>query len=61
MKVSEVRRKIEKAGCYIIRHGSRHDVYLNPLTGEQFSVSRHMSEELAKGTCEGILKSGGVK
>ncbi|KAA6329746.1 hypothetical protein EZS27_021467, partial [termite gut metagenome] len=50
MKVSELRRRLEKAGCYVIRNGGNHDWYFSPITKQSFPVSRHMSEEVPKGT-----------
>ena len=61
MKTSELVRKVKKAGCHIKRHGSRHDVWVNPTTGETFSLPRHPSEEVPKGTAEQIMKAAGVK
>jgi mRNA interferase HicA len=29
MKRKELIRQLEKAGCILLRHGSRHDVYVN--------------------------------
>ncbi|OPX24720.1 MAG: addiction module toxin, HicA family [Candidatus Latescibacteria bacterium 4484_107] len=30
-----------KEGCVLLRHGSRHDIYLNPSTGLKQPVPRH--------------------
>ncbi len=30
-----------KNGCYLKRHGSKHDIYANPRTGRQAPVPRH--------------------
>lgn len=60
MKVSELRRKLEKAGCYIKRHGSNHDLYYSPITGASFPVSRHLSEEMPIGTQRSIEKQAGI-
>jgi len=37
------------AGCILHRHGGRHDVYLNPASGQKQSVPRHadIDEHLA--------------
>ena len=61
MKTSEFMRKISKAGCCVYRRGSSHDVWVNPKTGGKTSVSRHVSQELSKGTVEGMLKELGLK
>jgi mRNA interferase HicA len=34
-------RELEKAGCYLKRHGKKHDIYANPLNGKQSPVPRH--------------------
>ncbi|MCE5333202.1 MAG: type II toxin-antitoxin system HicA family toxin [Desulfobacteraceae bacterium] len=41
MKRSEFIRELRAAGCVLLRHGSRHDVYLNPATGRKQPVPRH--------------------
>jgi len=61
MKVSEFKRKIEKLGCYVLRHGARHDVYFSPKTGQTFPVSRHDNEELPTGTLMSMSKKAGLK
>lgn len=61
MKVSEFRRRIESIGCFVKRHGGRHDIYYSPLTGEIFPVSRHGSEEIPKGTLLSMSKKAGLK
>ena len=33
MKRQAFVRELEKAGCVLVRHGKRHDVYRNPATG----------------------------
>ena len=32
---------IEAEGCYVLRHGSRHDVYINPKNGLKQPIPRH--------------------
>ncbi len=41
---------LEQRGCILIRHGSRHDIYLNPATGQRQPIPRHadIEEMLAK-------------
>ncbi len=46
--------------CYIIRHGSSHDIWYSEITGLQFVVPRHGSKEIATGTVEKIKKSAGI-
>lgn len=41
---------IESAGCVLLRHGSRHDIYMNPRNNMRQPVPRHkeIDEALAK-------------
>jgi mRNA interferase HicA len=50
MKRTELIRELHEAGCVLLRHGARHDVYLNPATGQRQPVPRHteIDDALAK-------------
>jgi hypothetical protein len=50
MKRTELIHQLTEAGCVFDRHGSRHDVYLNPATGQKQPVPRHreIDDALAK-------------
>ena len=50
MKRGDLIRKLERAGCVLARHGSRHDLYLNPATGQRQPVPGHreIDDALAK-------------
>ncbi len=50
MKRGELIRQLVQAGCVLYRHGSRHDIYLNPVTGLKQPVPRHaeIDDTLAK-------------
>ncbi len=50
MKRSELIRELTEAGCVLLRHGARHDVYQNPATGRKQPVPRHseIDEHLAR-------------
>jgi mRNA interferase HicA len=50
MKRVDLIRKVEQAGCSLIRHGGRHDWYQNPRTGAAQPIPRHreVKEFLAK-------------
>ena len=50
MKRSELVKQLAKAGCVLSRHGSRHDIYANPATGQKQPVPRHkeIDEVLAR-------------
>jgi mRNA interferase HicA len=34
-------RELREAGCVLLRHGARHDIYVNPATGQKQPVPRH--------------------
>ena len=50
MRRRELIREPEAAGCVLDRHGSRHDIYRNPATGQKQPVPRHteIDDALAK-------------
>jgi predicted RNA binding protein YcfA (HicA-like mRNA interferase family) len=50
VKRVELIRRLTEAGCVLARHGARHDIYLNPVTGKRQPVPRHaeIDEQLAK-------------
>lgn len=50
MKRKELIRKLSAIGCVLHRHGSSHDLYLNPATGKKQPIPRHpeIDEHLAR-------------
>jgi predicted RNA binding protein YcfA (HicA-like mRNA interferase family) len=50
MKRKDLIKQLTIAGCVLLRHGSRHDIYLNPTSGQKQPVPRHteVDEQLAK-------------
>ena len=50
MKRSEFIRQLTREGCLLDRHGTRHDIYLNPATGQKQPVPRYteIDDALAK-------------
>jgi predicted RNA binding protein YcfA (HicA-like mRNA interferase family) len=50
MKRSELIRQLAERGCVLLRHGARHDIYLNPANGKKQPVPRHpeIDDALAK-------------
>jgi hypothetical protein len=52
-------RQLIEAGCVLLRHGGRHDVYLNPLTGQKQPIPRH--SEIDEHLARHIRKYLGVK
>lgn len=60
MTYKELIKILKKNGCYLIRHGSNHDMWKSPKTGKQFSLPRH-AKEAANGTVKNILKDAGIE
>jgi len=50
MKRKELLKIIASNGCSLLKHGNRHDLYVNPITGKKQPVLRHkeIDEHLAK-------------
>jgi len=50
MKNQDLLKKLKTAGCELLRHGAKHDIYHNPMTGKSQPVPRHreINELLAK-------------
>lgn len=59
MKRRNFIRVLVKAGCYLKRHGSNHDIYVNPRNGKKAPVPRH--SEIKESLCELIQKQLGIK
>jgi predicted RNA binding protein YcfA (HicA-like mRNA interferase family) len=41
LKRTELIRELEQAGCVLLRHGGRHDIFHQPQTGRTQAVPRH--------------------
>lgn len=41
MKRTELIQFLLRQGCVLLRHGARHDIYLNPATGLKQPMPRH--------------------
>lgn len=61
MTANELKKKLKRAGCYKIREGRNHEIWINPETKETFPVSRHGKEEIKTGTANNILRAAGLK
>lgn len=61
MKYSEVERKLKKAGCRYMKDGKRHPIWFSPITGKEFQLSKHRSEEVKDGTLKSISRDSGVR
>jgi mRNA interferase HicA len=58
MKRKEFIRGLLRDGCVCFRHGSRHDIYLNPATGQKQPVPRHV--EIDNALAKHIRKNLGL-
>lgn len=56
MKYSELKRRLRKAGCFLLQQGSRHEVWKNPANGHTTILGRHDAEEVKPSTLHSILK-----
>jgi predicted RNA binding protein YcfA (HicA-like mRNA interferase family) len=54
VKRSHFIRELKEAGCYLKRHGKKHDLYVNPKNGRKAPVPRHT--EVKDSLCELIRK-----
>jgi len=61
MKTSELIRILKQHGCYLVRHGSSHDIWSSPKTNKNILVGRHLGQEMNNGTFRRILKEAGIK
>lgn len=61
MKYYELERKLKKAGCYEVSRKGGHPIWYSPLTGKEFQMSHHGSQEVKPGTLRAILRDSGVK
>jgi len=60
MKFSELKKILKNNGCYFT-DGSKHELWYSPITNKYFTVGRHNTEDVKKGTLSGILKQAGIK
>ena len=54
MKKTELLQKLNGLGAVFVRHGAKHDVFLQPLTNKEATVPRH--NEISEYTAKAILK-----
>ncbi|MEA1869733.1 MAG: type II toxin-antitoxin system HicA family toxin [Euryarchaeota archaeon] len=59
MKRRDFIRELVDAGCYLKRHGGRHDIYMNRLNGKKAPVPRH--SEIKDSLCELIRGQPGIR
>jgi mRNA interferase HicA len=58
MKRKNFIRELIKNGCYLKRHGAKHDLYSNPQNGNTVPVPRH--PEIKETLCREIRKQLGL-
>lgn len=58
MKRQEFIRSLANNGCYLKRHGSNHDIFINPQNGRKAPVPRH--PEIKDSLCKLIMKQPGI-
>lgn len=61
LRYSELEKMLRKAGCQINHEGGSHEIWYSPITGKQFTVSRHKTQEVPAGTLKSIKKAAGLK
>ena len=62
MKYTELEKKLRKAGCFDTgAQANGHPLWFSPVTGKYFKMSNHGSQEVPKGTLNGIKKDAGLK
>jgi mRNA interferase HicA len=52
-------RELVAAGCYLQRHGKKHDIYANPRTGKKAPVPRY--SDVKESLCELIRRQLGLR
>lgn len=58
MKRQEFVRDLADSGCYLKRHGSNHDIFVNAQNGKKAPVPRH--PEIKDSLCKIIRKQLGL-
>jgi hypothetical protein len=55
LKRGDLIQKLSQNGAVLLRHGSKHDIYINYNTGKQDAVPRH--NEIVNPTAWSIIKN----
>lgn len=61
MKSSELIRKVERDGWFIVSQSGSHRKYEHPTKAGQLIIPFHKGKEIASGTANAILKKAGLK
>jgi len=59
LRKQEFIRELVNSGCYLKRHGSNHDIYVNPKNGKKAPVPRH--QEIKDSLCKLIRRQLGIE
>jgi mRNA interferase HicA len=59
VKRRDLIRELAEEGCYLRRHGKKHDIYINPRTGKKAPIPRH--PEIKESLCKLIRRQLGSK
>ncbi len=59
MKGGNFIKELTAKGCYLKRHGKKHDIYVNPQNGKQAPIPRH--SEIKESMCILIKKQLGIQ
>ena len=59
MKRRALIKELVDAGCYLRRHGKRHDIYMNLKSGRKAPIPRH--SEIKDSLCELVRRQLGLK
>jgi predicted RNA binding protein YcfA (HicA-like mRNA interferase family) len=60
MKVSDVLKLVENDGWYQVAQKGSHCQFKHPTKSGRVTVAGHPSQEMGKGTLNGILKQAGL-
>ena len=60
MRTVELKRKLQKYGCYFLTNGKNHEWWYSPITDQKFQVPRHASEDIRTPLKKQISKQSGV-
>ena len=61
MRYSELEKELRKIKCQLRHEGANHEIWYSPVTGKQFTVSRHKTQEVKAKTLHSILKAAGIR
>lgn len=59
MKRNDLIKHLVKSGCYLKRHGGKHDIYVNSHNGKPTPIPRH--NEIKDSLVGLIIKQLGIK